>query len=208
MSAIDLRFDMGKIFMIMGKSASGKDMIYRKLISDKELGLKPVVSYTTRPMRVGEQDGREYYFADLKRLEQLRMQGRIVEERVYHTVHGDRYYFTADEGQIRPEEEFYLTIGTLQSFMKMKGYFEGYVSPIYIEVDDYLRLTRAIEREKMQEKPAYKEVCRRYVADEEDFSEENLAKAEIKESFLNNEGPEKCFSEIRNYIYREMRKNG
>ena len=51
---------MGKIFYIMGKSSSGKDSIYRKLEADEELGLERLVIYTTRPVRDGEKEGREY----------------------------------------------------------------------------------------------------------------------------------------------------
>ena len=53
---------MGKIFLLMGKSTSGKDTIYKSLISDKNLNLKKVVLYTTRPMRDGECDGVQYFF--------------------------------------------------------------------------------------------------------------------------------------------------
>lgn len=52
---------MGKIFYIMGKSSSGKDTIYKRLLEDKGLDLCNIVLYTTRPMRQGEQPGREYY---------------------------------------------------------------------------------------------------------------------------------------------------
>lgn len=49
---------MGKIFYIMGKSSSGKDTIYSRLLEDSQLGLSRIVLYTTRPMREGEQEGR------------------------------------------------------------------------------------------------------------------------------------------------------
>lgn len=55
---------MGKIYYLMGKSASGKDHIYEHLIQETALDLKPFVLYTTRPIRSGEQDGREYFFVD------------------------------------------------------------------------------------------------------------------------------------------------
>ena len=46
---------MGKIFYIMGKSASGKDRIYSLLVENKELNLKKLILYTTRPIRAGEE---------------------------------------------------------------------------------------------------------------------------------------------------------
>ena len=42
---------MGKIFYIMGKSASGKDTIYKELI-EKMPKFHSIVPYTTRPLRV------------------------------------------------------------------------------------------------------------------------------------------------------------
>lgn len=76
---------MGKIYYLMGKSASGKDHIYENLIQETALDLKPFVLYTTRPIRSGEQDGREYFFVDEKRLSELREAGKIIEERMYST---------------------------------------------------------------------------------------------------------------------------
>ncbi len=59
--------------------------------------------------------------------------------------------------------------------------------PIYLEVEDGLRLVRALERERRQDEPKYAEMCRRFLADEEDFSEENLIKSGITERFCNED---------------------
>ena len=75
--------------------------------------------------------------------------------------------------------------------------------PLYIESDPYLRLQRSIGRERKQKNPEYKEVCRRFLADEEDFSEEKLKKAEINIRFLNNAELEDCIDRIREYIRKE-----
>ena len=55
---------MGKIYYLMGKSASGKDTVYEQLLADETLGLHRIVLYTTRPARTGEQEGVEYHFTD------------------------------------------------------------------------------------------------------------------------------------------------
>ena len=166
---------MGKIFYIMGKSASGKDKIYSELLANEELGLKELVLYTTRPIRHGEEHGKQYYFVGEDRLNQLRNEGKIIEERAYQTVHGIWTYFTADEGQIDLEQLDYIGIGTLESYGKMRQYFGSQkIVPIYVEVEDGIRLERALIREKKQEQPKYKEMCRRFLADCEDFSEEHM----------------------------------
>ena len=117
---------MGKIYYLMGKSASGKDHIYENLIQETALDLKPFVLYTTRPIRSGEQDGREYFFVDEKRLSELREAGKIIEERMYSTVQGPWYYFTADDGQIDLVKHDYLGIGTLESYLKLKADCEDF----------------------------------------------------------------------------------
>jgi len=197
---------MGKIYYLMGKSASGKDHIYEHLLKETSFDLKPLVLYTTRPIRSGEQDGREYFFVDEKRLSELREAGKIIEERMYSTVQGPWYYFTADDGQIDLEKQDYLGIGTLESYVKLKDYFgEQALVPLYVEVDDGLRLSRALERERGQKEPKYAEMCRRFLADCEDFSEENIAKAGIVRRFSNNTTPEACFSEIQNFVEQQKK---
>lgn len=192
---------MGKIFYIMGKSASGKDKIYSELLQNEKLGLKELVLYTTRPIRHGEEDGKQYYFVDDKRLNQLRNEGKIIEERAYQTVHGIWTYFTADEGQIALEQANYIGIGTLESYGKMRQYFGlEKIVPVYVEVEDGIRLERALIREKKQEQPKYKEMCRRFLADCEDFSEENIAAEKIERRFFNNGAFEDCLKEVEEFI--------
>ena len=113
---------MGKIFCVMGKSASGKDTIYRRLMEAPGLGLERIVLYTTRPIREGEAEGREYHFVDSARYEALLAAGKVIEARSYDTMYGVWTYFTAEEG-IDLAKTSYLTIGTLESYEKLKSYF-------------------------------------------------------------------------------------
>lgn len=191
---------MGKIFYIMGKSSSGKDTIYSRLLQDEDMQLKKIILYTTRPMREGERDGREYHFVQKESFDTFYKQGRVIESRTYHTVYGLWIYFTADDGQIALEKENYLGIGTLESYEGMKQYYgEENICPLYIEVEDGERLKRAIRREEQQTVPKYEEMCRRFLADAEDFSEEKLAQAGIGRRFANKE-LEQCIKEIKNWI--------
>ena len=136
----------------MGKSASGKDKIYSRLAGNKELNLKKLILYTTRPVRDGEEDGVQYYFTDDQKLKEFEEAGKVIESRAYNTVYGVWTYFTADDGQIDLKNGNYLGIGTLESFQKMKNYYgKDSVIPIYIEVENGERLIRAIRREQEQE---------------------------------------------------------
>ena len=179
---------MGKIFCVMGKSASGKDTIYSRLLENEKLSLKRIVPYTTRPMRDGEEDGKTYHFCDEAKVQKLDEMGKIIELREYNTVYGIWKYFTVDDGQIDLAKGNYLLIGTLETYTKVVKYFgQDKVLPIYIEVEDGERLIRAIDREKQQKEPKYEEMCRRFLADASDFSEENLKKAGVSRRFENRE---------------------
>jgi guanylate kinase len=191
---------MGKIFYIMGKSASGKDSIYEYLLARGDLGLNRIILYTTRPIRDGEEPGREYYFVDCKRYRQLEREGRIIESRSYNTVHGVWTYFTADDGQIDLSNHHYLGIGTLESYAKIKTYFGAEnICPVYVEVEDGERLQRALDRERKQKEPKYAEMCRRFVADCQDFSEEKLKAARIEARFINDDR-QTCLATIEKYV--------
>ena len=91
---------MGKMIYLMGKSSSGKDTVYRHLLEWKEVCLKRVVPYTTRPIRAGEAEGEEYHFTDEEGFRELEVSGKIIESRVYNTYHGLWRYFTVDDGKI------------------------------------------------------------------------------------------------------------
>ena len=190
---------MGKIYCVMGKSSTGKDTVYKKLKEQyKEFRL--IVPYTTRPIREGEKDGVEYYFVDPEQFRAMKEDGKVIESRSYNTKCGIWTYFTADDGQIDLSAADYLLIGTLVSYQALREYFgEEAIVPVYLEVEDGLRLARALERERRQEKPKYAEMCRRFLADEEDFSEENLIKSGITERFGNEDFTE-CLNKIQRYI--------
>ena len=148
---------MGKIFCLMGKSSSGKDTIYKALTEDNELDLKQMISYTTRPIRSGETEGLQYHFVTEEQLSYLEEEGRIVELRSYNTVHGVWKYFTVCEEGMDLEADSYLVIGTLNSWHSMCAYYgRTRMVPVYIEVEDGVRLERALLRERSQRCPDYK----------------------------------------------------
>lgn len=193
---------MGKIFYLMGKSSSGKDTIYKRLMANEKLSLKNIVLYTTRPIRSGEQDGVEYYFVTNEKLNALLKENKVIEKRTYHTCLGDWSYFTVDDEKVDLSTENYLMIGTIESYQKTKEYYgEDSVVPIMIELDDGIRLARALDRERSQKQPKYSEMCRRFLADEEDFSNEKKEAAGIMISF-ENQDLSICLSRIEEYILK------
>lgn len=191
---------MGKIYIITGKSATGKDTLFKKLLEDKEINLKTVVMYTTRPIRQGETEGVEYHFVNEEGLKELEKDNKVIEHRSYNTVHGVWHYFTVNDGQIDLNNNDYLMLGTVESIIQI-GRFYGFdrVDPIYLEVPDDERLLRSIRREQRQVKPNFAEICRRYLADEEDFSEENLKMLNLPRRYSNVD-IHQCTAEVISYI--------
>ena len=189
---------MSNFIYIMGKSASGKDTIYKRI--KEQIDVKTYVLYTTRPIRSNECNGREYYFIDEITLEKYRNEGKVIEERNYNTVHGVWYYCTIDDKQVNIEENNYLLIVTLEAYKDIALYFgEENVIPFYIELDDGVRLERALKREREEKSPNYDELCRRFLADSKDFSHEKLKACNINKSYVNDN-----LSECINTIKKDM----
>lgn len=189
---------MGKIFCLLGKSSSGKDTIFKELVEDQGLNLRPVISYTTRPIRHNESCGKEYYFIDEGRLAQYHESGRIIEKREYQTINGTWSYCTVDDGQIDLTKPIsYLLILTLEAYKNLQIYFgKEQIVPLYITVDDGLRLERALQRERQQQKPNYDELCRRFLADSADFHSTKLEACGIKKQYP-NENLQDCLTLIK-----------
>ena len=190
--------------MVMGKSATGKDHIYKSVLAELSGELTPVVTYTTRPIRENEKEGVEYHFVTISEMEKLKEAGRVVESRCYHTMRGDWYYFTCDDGQIAVDRHNSIMIVTPEAYAALAAYYgPENIRPVYVVSSDADRLRRSIKREEKQASPNFSEVCRRYLADEKDFSPETLKKLGITRSFT-NEDYDKCVSEIVAYIRQEI----
>lgn len=193
---------MGRLFVFMGKSASGKDTLYREVMQQHK-ELHPVIPYTTRPIRAGETEGEEYHFVTEEQMEEMKREGQIVECRCYQTVKGPWYYFTAEDGQIDFDRGDFVLISTLEGYEQIRRFYGAdRVVPLYIEVEDMLRMERSLARERQQEKPCVAEVCRRFLADEEDFSEDQLMRLGITRR-ISNISKEEAICQIE-----EALKNG
>ena len=191
---------MHYIFCLIGKSASGKDTVYRKLLNDPRLGLARLVTSTTRPIREGEQEGREYHFRTEDQFRRSLEEGKVLEYRVYDTVHGKWYYYTENDGQIDLTKSSSLLVGTVEVFVSLqKCLGRDKVIPLYLEVEDGERLSRALRRERKQKEPKYAELCRRFLADSRDFAPEKLREAGIEKIFDNSDSSA-CAEEVAAYV--------
>lgn len=160
-----------RIFCLVGKSCSGKDTLCARIM-ERCPELLPVIPHTTRPRRTGEVEGQNYHFVTQRQLRQYEAQGQVIEKREYHTVQGLWTYFTLRF----PLDRDRLLITTLDGARAlMDAYGSQAVRVVYLHVDDHTRLLRCVGREERQEHPDYTELCRRFLADQSDFSDDKLA---------------------------------
>lgn len=189
-----------KIVCLMGKSSTGKDTILGRLFSEQKLKMKKVVPYTTRPIRVNEKNGVDYFFVSEEEFQTLQKENKIIEERAYDTVHGIWRYFTVNDEQFQDTSMDICIVGTLEVYESLCRYFgKEVIVPVLIDLEDGERLTRALEREKKQVQPKFQELCRRFLADCQDFSEEKIQKAGIEKRFYNQD-LDQCVEEILTFL--------
>lgn len=203
-----------KLFYIMGKSASGKDTIYNILLSDETINkiLKPLVMYTTRPMRDNEVEGVTYYYVDDNKYHEMKEQGIIVECREYKTVYGIWAYFTAMDHQLETNDSL-VAVGVPLSCIPIMRYIQENkididLVPIYIDLEDGERLIRSIKREQTKDKPNYEEICRRYInSDQLEFTEEMLEEIGVYR-FSNDNKIEDTVKQIKEFIFSKLSEEG
>lgn len=181
-----------KIYFLVGQSNTGKDTLKRELL--KRLpNIKDYVYCTTRPMRDGEVDGREYYFKSREQYEADT--NNIIESRVYN-FNGDSpvvYYSLPVNGN---EDDEYIVTGTpdmCHSYLKYYG--EDVVKPVFIVVSDRERLVRGIRREDSN-KGNYKEVARRFYDEFTEYTEENISSLSGV-AYVINDDLDDCIEGIR-----------
>lgn len=78
------------MIVLCGGTCSGKDTIKKELV---KLGMEPVVTYTTRPMRSGEIDGVTYHFVNKSQFKRLEIQNFFAETAHYDVASGERWYY-------------------------------------------------------------------------------------------------------------------
>lgn len=169
-----------RIFCLMGKSGTGKDTL-ANLLFEKNPNLIRLVPYTTRPKRPGETEGKEYHFVDDDEYLLDLQRGKVIEHRTYeHYADGAVKYYTYDDTV--PGSNDYLLITTPDAFNTIRNYFEHKGSicmGIYLYMDPIKRLECCYNREVNHDGNKYKELIRRFIADEKDYPDDVIRQNEF-----------------------------
>lgn len=189
----------------MGKSAVGKDTLFNLIKNNPFLKIEPVIPYTTRPKRASEKDGETYRFVSVEEMDRLEKAGKILEKRTYHTVKGDWHYFTPLISLDSPEYKIMIT--TPEAFKNIaKKYEKEQLEVIMLEADEKERFKRSCSREIKQSEPNFKEICRRFIADERDFKDADF-NGVYRQFVLNaDKSVLRCYSEFLS-VFKGIKKN-
>lgn len=150
---------MNKVFCLIGKSGAGKSTIEKHL---SKMNFKHTISDTTRPPRENEVDGKDYNFISKEEFER-RIDADLYAE---YCQYKDWYYGTPKYSFDLDKHSYVCTINPRGFRQLKKNLGEDKVVGIYICISDKTRLKRALDRER---NPDCHEMCRRFLADAEDF---------------------------------------
>jgi guanylate kinase len=187
-----------KILILCGKSSSGKDSTMQKLISDYPKEFTSIVSHTSRPQRINEIHGREYFFTSTTEIEAI----ATVESREYFPAEGGKWTYAISEEELLTKlngSKVPVVILDLQGTMEMNRYLRKMygnsidITVINIESGSLTRLWRSFKRQKYNLK-SLKEIFRRLKADDKDFRDVHLY------AHFTIENRRGCLKEVTNNI--------
>lgn len=150
---------MYKVIALFGESGAGKDRIFTELLLDQPLA-HAIVSYTTRPPREYELNGIDYYFITEDEFLEKIDKGEFVE----YTCFNGWYYGTRAEDL--KEDQVNIGVFNIQGISSLIADGRCKVFPFKISASDRTRLMRSLKRDSTAD---CSEICRRFLADKEDF---------------------------------------
>ena len=138
---------MKEFTILVGRSASGKDAILRRLVND--YNYKPLISCTTRPKRDGETDNITYYFISDYEFRVMINNNKLIEHRSYNTLVGGKkavWYYGLPKIEVDKNLHYIviLDLNGAQSFIDYYG--KDNCEIIYIECGAETRTERAKKR--------------------------------------------------------------
>lgn len=206
---------MNHIFCIIGLSGTGKDTVLRTILDDatfvRGANIHKIVSYTTRPKRDNEIKDVDYHYTTKNKYMKLKADDKISIISVHLYIVKPKVswlYFITDE-DIDLNHYNYICITSPEEYNDLVLYYgKKTIVPIYIEIDAYTRLCRSIDREyKNGDKlNGYKEICRRFISDEEDTKKIIESNPAITSNSFINYNYISCTNKIKVFIINTIRE--
>lgn len=147
------------LIVLCGKTASGKTLVRNML---KKEGYSPIVTYTTRPPRTGEIDGKSYHFISDEDFERGISEGKFAEYKSYDVYNGDTWYYGCSKESLTKDDNSVIIL-TPQGYRDIVDDLPDHVC-IYL----YANRSTISKRLKLRGDPT-DEIQRRIKTDEDDF---------------------------------------
>lgn len=168
---------MSKVFMIIGKSFSGKDTLLNSILQNKQFceenNLHKLVRYTTRKIRPNEVEGEDYHFIDDEYHFREFKDNDMCVATSYNSDFGKLYYIT-DFSKLDKDKNYILT-GDVESIRPFKEILGDNLCLIWLLPPDWVLFERFSKRDDSTEysEKKYQEIQRRYVDDLFKFNQAN-----------------------------------
>ncbi len=192
----------GLMFILSSPSGAGKTTIARRLLAEEGHDLKLSVSVTTRPMRPGEVEGRDYFFVDRTEFDRL-----VEEEAFYEWAEVFGHCYGTPKAHIREElkrgEDFLFDIdwqGTQQLYQRAQGDVVRVflLPPSIAELEQRLR-SRATDSEEV-------------IRGRMDRARAEISHWDAYDYVIINDDIESCFAKVREILeaerMRRLRQTG
>jgi len=165
---MEVKYKM-KIYTLTGCSGIGKDSILNELTKLKK-DLIPVISATSRPMRLGETQDKEYHFVSDKKAKEMLINDEFIESRTYQVANNDLWIYGITKNSIDfDSNKNYIVIVDFNGLCELNKYLynKGYDNAISIYIDGsyQARLLRSLQREGKMQDEQIEEVLRRFKDD-------------------------------------------
>jgi len=139
--------------IIVGKAASGKDFLRKRLMNK---GMQFGVSHTTRPPRIGEENGKDYWFVTEQEFLDIVNQGNMVEYQLFNGWYYGMAKWIWDEADV--------VILNAEAVDQLSEEIKDNSLIMYLDIEREIREKRMIERQDADDS-----LQRRMDADEEQF---------------------------------------
>lgn len=153
-----------KLIAIIGRSASGKDYLFRQTLNQNP-DLNPVIHYTTRPRRDGEIEGKDYFFTT-----ETEFQQKEDNHEFFFITSFRDWRYGIDSNSFDSKK---INIGIFNPFelRQLHEFFKNKFQLIIVETqaDEQSRYQRSLKRLQPFDEENLREMCRRNLADKEDF---------------------------------------
>lgn len=144
-----------KVLALVGPAGAGKDTICNEIVNNYKYN--KIISYTTRPARSSETEGKDYYFVTKEEFDNLDL--------LEYTIFKENWYYGTSTKSLKANT-WNIGVFNPEGINSLKQREDIDLLIWYVKAKDINRIKRQLLREK---KPSIKEIIRRYFADKKDF---------------------------------------